>query len=370
MKHLFLLFAITFNITIASAQKIRTEQFNFQKGVTIAHWTDYLFEGRTYGDPKWFSESDVEWLFKKGFDHIQIRIEGSLISNYDLSMNEEKLSVLNDAISWTQKRNMGVILTIMTFPEFKIDTTLSKENQENVKHLKQMNFIRNFTSYFKNYKNNVRFVLYEYPAEIASDASKYNEIMQTTINEVRKIDKNRHLYFPIYNWKTADKFYIKPKNKNISIAFNIPSIYLFYMQFAKSWYFTEDYPIIKFPFLLPDLTKFTPENSVLLNYSNKMLDSNCIQSDINNLKQNLNKSNVKYNDLYILGWGYYREFPFNPESEMDKISIQNYGKTMTEVCKTSDVYWSIYDYNSGMAIRDSFGNSTEILKAIEPYLKE
>ena len=69
-------------------------------------------------------------------------------------------------------------------------------------------------------------------------------------------------------------------------------------------------------------------------------------------------------NLYLNQWGYYSGYPTESRYFSDSSSLKKFGRALMEALNENHISWSIYDYNSGMAIRDSLGQPTPILKAI------
>jgi hypothetical protein len=273
--------------------------------------------------------------------------------------------LLDSAIRWAEKEKMGVIFNLMSFPYFKIDSTLAAASRKEIELGKQLDYWRQVTEYFRHYGDNVRLILFEYPPDLADNAVDYNAILQRAFQQIRLIDTQRHFYVPVYSWKQMNDFRLPENSSNISVAFSLPGIQLFEMQHAKPWFFPHNYPRITFPAQLPDLKTYLPENATAMAYSEKRLDERAIESDFNMVKDMLRKNKVSFSNLYIVNWGYYVGYPFQPESVEDTTSIRNYGQAMVTQTERNSINWSIYDYNSGMAIRDSAGNPSVLLRSLQ-----
>src|ERR1051326_5666783 len=110
-----LFFVLAGTMMAAEAGKADAPAFTFKRGVNISHWLSQNFGERTYGAP-WFGEDDIAWIAAQGFDHIRLPVDVRLCLAADGSLDDAKLKPIRDAIAWTKKRGLGVVLDAHFLP--------------------------------------------------------------------------------------------------------------------------------------------------------------------------------------------------------------------------------------------------------------
>lgn len=353
MKHVskFLLFlSFAFLCVNCEAQKETNQKFTFKQGVNIAHWTDGLFTGRTYGDPLWFAEKDVKWIANQGLDHLQIRVSGSEISNTDTSLNKKRLAILDSVITWSQKQKMGTILTLMSFPEFEIDATLTEVKQTEIKLQKQITFWENLASYFSEKGSNVRFNIFGRINNLTDDSTYLNKYNNKVLEAIRKTNATRKVYVLAFNFDRLNELQLPKNDTNIGVVtgdrYGALSIFMYRI---STYDFPENFPLIKFPSTLPDFSTILEKDHWAQEFSNVTLNKNYIDTYFEKATNWLKTQNPSV-EFYIPVWGYYTGYPFEPKSVEDSQSIIHYSQAFSNTCKKYGFGFAIYDYNSGMPI--------------------
>lgn len=358
---LFILF--TWELTSCDSQHEETHQFTFRQGVNLAHWTDHLFEGRKYGDPKWFNATDVAWIARQGLDHIQIRVSGVEVTNPDNTLNLQRLSVLDSAIVWCKRENLGTIITLMEFPGFDIDSTLSVADQNNIRLQKQVVFWEALSSYFAGYGPSVRYNIHGRPGTLPKDSVYLNNFIHRVVKAVRKKNPERKIYLPAVSLKKLHQLSIPKEDPNICISADYEDMDIFALQYARPYFFPLDFPHIGFPDTVPDLANLLEKKHWAQAYSRAILDENYLNKDFDKVVSWM-QEHAANREFHITAWGYYVGYPFDPKAYEDPKSIENYAKAFYKSSADRNLYWAIYDYNSGMAIRDSLGDPAVLLKAL------
>ena len=335
----------------AQAQTPKSSPVTFKKGVCITHWADFLFEGRTYGDPEWFGEKDMRWIKEQGFDHILIYLDGTEIAHEKGDLRPARIEVLDTTISLARKYNLGTILSIQKYPPIPEDSLRSEQEQAKLTTEMNNKFWKSLETSLKHHGNNLRYNIAGEPRLLtASHIQYYKTIVPSIYKIIRSENTTRHLYITNYSFGLTDSLTLEPGMKNISIAFKLGSHQLFSAQHGKPFWFPENLPPISFPDTLPDLTAYLAENSPFVQLSEKVMDKSLIESDIKRVTRNIERNNYKTVEKYLLDWGYYTGYPYDPTTTRDSLSIKNFAHAMASVIDTSHLSFSIYDYNSGMAV--------------------
>lgn len=387
IKNKYKILAIVFIVFISGAlvslkiieKDSKNYKYTFKQGVNIAHWTDGLFTGRTYGDSLWFAEKDVKWIANQGLDHLQIRISGSEISNKNASLNKERLAILDSVILWGKKENLGTILTLMSFPKFKIDTTQTKVKQTEIKLQKQVAFWESLASYFSEKESNVRFNINDRINRLTDDISYLNKYNKQVLKAIRKTNPTRKVYLLAFNFDRLNELQLPANDTNICITtgdnYGASEVFMYR---NNTYDFPENFPLIKFPSKLPNFTTILEKDHWAQEFSNVTLDENYIDAYFEKASIWLKTQNPAL-EFYIPAWGYYTGYPFEPKSVEDSQSIVNYSQVFYNACKKYDFGFAIYDYNSGMPIhytnnegspKNNNGEPSILLQAIkEKFIK-
>lgn len=339
-----------------------TQKFTFKQGVIATHWVHHLFGDLTYADPDWFNYKEVKWVANQGFDHIQIRLSGEYITNDKGEILKERLSPLDSAIIWSRKEKMGTVISLMDFPKFKIDSTLAKETQTTLKLQKQGEFWGALSSHFSKYGVNLRFALYGRRG-LTENIDYINEFNTKALQEIRKSHATRKVYLATFGVDKLDELLLPKNDKNIGLACNYSGAeYIFAYQHSV-YSFPKNFPLIPFPTTLPDLSKWLDKDHRDLKYSNVILNEDYFTKTFDNATSYI-KSIAPDVEIYIPGWGYVIDNPIIAKAVKDTTSIYNYAQAFKNATSKQNIGWAIYDINTGMAVKDSLGNATPILKGL------
>lgn len=361
-----------------------TQEFVFKQGVALNHWLSYPFIGWTYGDSKWFNESDVKWIANQGFDHIKVYVSGNNLVNADYTLNTEQFSVIDSLIKWNKKEKLGTIITLSMFPDFKIDSTLSSVEKEKNILKKQLNFWNEFASHFSKYGTNIRFNIHGFVQELTQDVSKLNEYNTRILATIRKSNPSRFVYLPTLGFKRLSEHQIPSNDKNIGLQISFDSaIDIFTEQYGRSiarQY--PEFPKIAFPSIIPNLTPIVKKDHWSQVYSNVNLDENHIDNEFKKIAgwMSTNMPGVEYYTEwgYAIGWNTRSDdgiwgLHYNPESEKDETSIANFAKAYVNASKAHHLNWSVYSYNYQNPLRytqeplsppNKIGQTSALLKGL------
>ena len=86
--------------------------FAIRRGINISHWLsqDFGWAPRE----KWFTEKDVRFIAKQGFDHIRLPVDEKELWSAEGRPIESEFKRLVSAIDWCQKAGLRVIVDLHT----------------------------------------------------------------------------------------------------------------------------------------------------------------------------------------------------------------------------------------------------------------
>lgn len=338
-----------------------SQKYTFKQGVIATHWADHIFS-MPYANPDFFNPKDVKWIAEQGLDHIQIRLSGSLIANEENVINSERLSALESAITWAQKEKLGVIINLMNFPEFKVDTTLSQSVQDEINLKKQAEFWNKLSKYFSKYGTVLGFVLHGRITDLTNKATYLNTYNARMLKEIRKSNPTRKVYIATLGIDKLKGLNI-PNDEFIGLSTDYRGAeFVFAFQHSAN-HFPKNFPLISFPTTLPDLSNLVEKNHIALKYTKLKLNEDYFSKTFSLARSHINllKKNI---DIYIPFWGYYVDSPVDPQAVKDKKSIHNFAKAFDNATKRQNIGWAIYDIKTGMAIQNEDRTPTPLLEGL------
>lgn len=343
--------------------------FTFKTGVSLNHWTSNPIDSFTYADPKWFNKKDVEWIAKTGIDHVQLYITGTEIITTDEKIISNKVVAIDSLISWCKAAGLGIILSPARMPNAVTDSSLTREERVEKNLKKQAANFGVFATYFRNYGQNVRFLL-----NIGSeDKALRNRYYQMLLPEIRKTNSDRKLYITAYSINKLSDLEIPNLDKNIIIATEISqstepkaeAIDVFAWQ-HQDYFFTEKMPVVTFPGTLPniDTSMTTDLGRWAIPFSNTKIEHNYFEKKFEVASQQMKRYHPG-RELYISHFRYWTGYPFDPKTVQDVKSVNDFISSFASAAKKNSISWCFYDYNSGSGIRNPNGEKAMILDALD-----
>ncbi len=367
--------AVLEGLDIASNKHIDAN-YTYKKGVIVTHWLGAVapaFRGKsdtphTYA-ASWFDEEDMEWIANHGFDHVQILVDADQWALKSGIMPEDKLAPFIYAMNQANQRGMGVVLTFAENPwqpkpkEFDTQKELQQIADQWAAITKR--FMRN--------GEGLRFQFGESSAPLsAQPGGRFKRYME----QIRAHDSGRFVYLPTPSddsegvsqsphqsnlLKTAlGALDIERYDDRVGVSFGFwqPEVYSFQVPNQGL--------VVPFPGRVPDASK------IKLNYpgddyepklkawAGRMLDVSIIKKDID-LIVNWSRSLKRPRELYMHEFGMVE----NNIAE----HTRNYIGAIVDYARSNNIGWSIYDYESGRAIRDAEGNPTPAYEGLGLSIK-
>lgn len=183
-----------------------------QRGIGIGGWlTNYkrfhvLSEEQkkviTIGDLEHFNsyitERDVEYIASLGFDHVRVCFDQIVVEQSPGRYREDILILIDNFIGWCKKHELQLVLNLhKAIGNYcDVDDKKSLLDSEEL----QQNFIDLWLMLDQRYRNN-NDVIFELLNEVKLvPAEQWNDLVQRTINSIRRNNKNRQIIVGTICW--------------------------------------------------------------------------------------------------------------------------------------------------------------------------
>jgi endoglucanase len=331
--------------------------FTFKRGVNLSHWLSQNYTERPYA-ADWFTEEDVAWIAKQGFDHIRFPVDGRLWQTADGSLDETKIAPFVRALRWSREHGLGAILDMHFLPGADFNAAV-QENAVFTDEKLQLSvaaFWEKLAARFKDEGDYLRFEILNEP--VAKENAQLNPFNARMLAAIRKSNPTRIVYLTSNRWSSFETIadVILPDDPHIALTLHFYEPFIFTHQRANWVQLPPDMPLIKFPGRVPDLSKTSiPADHFTQKSSNTELTTAEIDTAFATLATWADK-NLKGRELYIGEFGAY--------SPADDDSKRAYTKAVTTACQRHDWSWAVWDYQGGFAIRSPEGKPTPILEGL------
>ena len=206
----------------------------FKRGINLGGWLSQCLDH--YNEEHYSTfilEEDIKEIAGWGLDHVRLPIDYNVIQNEDGSFMETGFKHIDDAVLWTEKYGLNIILDIHKSKGYVFDDknycSLFVDGQE------QEDFISLWKELARRYgeKNNIVFELLNEVTSVEF-AKPWNEIAARTIPEIRAIAPTTRIIIggifnnSIYGLTLLDK----PYDENMVFTFHCYSPLVFTHQKA------------------------------------------------------------------------------------------------------------------------------------------
>jgi endoglucanase len=330
--------------------------FGFHRGVSIAHWMAKIPEEAGLGAP-WFGVADIDWIAAQGFDHIRYPLDGRLVWRADRTLDEAKLAPLTKALHLTRARGLGAVLDLHFLPGGRF----SKDNQDPAIFTdprargEAVAFWTALARRFAAEDDYLRFELINEP--FAPGAEKLNELNDALIAAIRSVNASRILYVTTNlssTFATLPGLRV-PADAHVAIVLHYDEPLVFTHQRASWKQCPPDMPLVEFPGQVPDLRKLFPPDHFAYAASLTELNEKAIEADFARAAAWL-RQNAPGREIYL------GEFGVN-EMAPDQ-SRTNYIHAVSQAAARRGWGWAVWSYNGLMAVRDSHGAPTPVLRGL------
>jgi endoglucanase len=329
--------------------------FTFKRGVNISHWLSQNTDTLTYAAP-WFGEREVAWIAQQGFDHIRLPVDGRLCLKPDGSLDEAKLTPVDDTVRWARARGLGVVLDLHFLPG--ADFNGAGEGRAFVDQALQekvADFWRRLARRFSNEGPWLRFEILNEP--VAPTNQQLNLFNRRMLAAIRESNPTRIVYLSSNRWSTfgtVNEMEV-PADLNVAITVHYYEPMVFTHQRAPWAGFTDKMPAVSFPGRVPDLSGATTGNQSLNVKAGDELTVADIEAGFTKVAA-WAAEHAGGREIYLGEFGVYK--PADPASKVRWIAA------VRAAAESRGWSWAVWDYNDSFGVRDAQGEATPILRGL------
>jgi hypothetical protein len=332
--------------------------FSYERGVVIAHWLGdvaprYLGQSRTphgYAAP-WFDGEDLRWIAEHGFDHVQISVDASQWSPERDRLPEAKLAPFARALQLANQAGLGVVLRYQPPRGAPPERTTREWGL--------------LAARFAAHGDGLRFHAGEEPRPITAELGAR---FRAHVAAVRAADPRRFFYVPVplgeplaaartlAGTEERNRAYLRhlqldPRDARLGVSF----------EYWEPKVLTSLYrggPQLPFPGRVPVVSTVAEPDGPYgsADEYRRLLDAAA--------HQELRVEDV-VDDLALIAAAAAAEAPgralylsrFGMFEGVAPLPTRRYLSTITGAARALGIGWSVYDYESGRAIRDSDGRA-------------
>jgi hypothetical protein len=300
--------------------------FTYRRGVHIAHWLGRLIPEylghtdtpHTYAAP-WFSEEDLDWIAGHGFDHVQIHVDSEQWFSAEGELREPQLVPFTSILEAAEHRQIGVVLLLEGG---------------------QTEQWRQIAARFAQTGDGLRL--------------RTEDELPGYLQAIRASSPERFVYVPVSvppEGEPPDS----DEHVGLSFSYHWPEVFTYQLP--------ENPVAVPFPGVVPDLGELSEEryHAWYLPVAREMpmgtvLGPETIDAQFDALAR-WAAERAPGRELYMGDFGVF--LGIDPEA------IRQYLGVLVKAAARHGVSWSIYDYESGRAVRGSDGQPTPICEALD-----
>jgi len=334
----------------------------FRQGVNICHWLSQCFDRPFAGD--WFTEKDVAWIAAQGFDHIRYPIDARLWLAADGSLDPAKIKPFENAIMWTRRHHLGIILDVHFLPgaDFN-DGGDGRAFVDPVMQDRAVEIWRQIAKRFAAEPADLRFEIINEP--VAPENAQLNVLNRRALAAIRESNPTRTVYVTSNKWSifsTVNDLEV-PADPNVAITVHFYEPVAFTHQNAP-WVFAKTgVPAVRFPGTVPDLTAFVTPGSQLLQFNGRTLS---VEKDIDAAFDGLAKwaqQKAPGREILLGEFGVYKD--------ADPASMRNWMRAVLAACRRHHISWTQWGYKSGeFGVVDWAGKPQPVLEVLQEAIKQ
>lgn len=233
-----LLSAVAFTRVAAVPAPVNPSGFLIRRGINLSHWLsqDFGWQPRS----TWFTENDVRFIARLGFDHVRFPIDEKELWRDDGSMNEEAVALMLQGLGWCRANGLRVIVDLHTVKTHHFNA--ANEGLQNslfTDRKAQEAFLglwRQLSA--RLHDQPVDAVAYEILNEpVADKAEEWNQLVAIAHAAIRKLEPNRVLIIGSNRWQipqTLPLLKVPENDRNIILSTHTYSPLLF-THYTANW---------------------------------------------------------------------------------------------------------------------------------------
>jgi endoglucanase len=327
----------------------------FKRGVNISHWLSQNF-GTPYGAP-WFGEQDVAWIASQGFDHIRLPVDFRLCLDASGQLDPAKLQPIEDAIAWSHKRGLGLILDAHFLPgaDFNSVGGDHRAYTDPAVQAQAASVWRQMARHFAGEGPWVRFEILNEP--VAAENAQVNDLMRALLAVIRESNPTRVVYVTSNRWSSFHtvKDVVLPNDPNIALTIHFYEPMIFTHQQASWAGFTTTLPPVRFPGEAPDVTGHTNSSYHMKIKAGEPLTDAQIAETFGQVAQWV-AAHAPHIEVYVGEFGVFKA--------ADPVSTAHWIRTVRTESESRGWGWGVWDYNDSFGVRARDGSGTAVLEGL------
>jgi endoglucanase len=330
--------------------------YTFKKGVNISHWLSQNGVKTPYGAP-WFGPGDVDWISRQGFDHIRLPVDFRLCLSADGTLDEAKLKPIADAIRWTRRRGLGIILDAHFLPgaDFSPAGRDSDAFTDPAVQARAAQCWRLMARRFSGEGASLRFEILNEP--VAEENAQLNPFMARMLAAIRESNPTRIVYVTSNKWSSFHTVedVVLPEDPNIALTIHFYEPIVFTHQRASWVGFKDTLPPVTFPGTVPDVSGYTlPSFHMKLQPGEKITVAQ-IDATFSGVAAWLSVHAPKI-EVYVGEFGVFHA--------ADAGSTRRWIATVRGDAESRGWGWAVWDYNDSFGVRRHDGSATPVLAGL------
>ncbi len=214
--------------------------FVIGKGTNLAHW---LSQSSRRGEERrlFIQEKDFKYMAELGFEHVRLPIDEEQMWDGQGKRQEEAFEIMEDAIRWSIKNNLRVILDLHILRSHHFNAEEKPLWTDPEEQEKFCNLWRDLSSALKEYP--ISMLAYELMNEaVAEDPEDWNRLLARCFSAIRESEPKRLIVIGSNRWQSASTFdELKvPDDPNIILSYHFYEPFLL-THFHASWTGLRDY---------------------------------------------------------------------------------------------------------------------------------
>ncbi len=195
--------------------------FHVGRGVNISHW---LSQSSTRGEKRraWFTQQDVEFIAKIGYDHIRLPVDEEQLWDQSGQQEPEAFELLHAGLKWAQENNLRVIVDLHVLRSHHFNAEERPLWTDAKAQERFLQLWRDLSAELKAYP--VERVAYELMNEpVADDPEDWNQLVAKGIAVIREHEPQRVVVVGSNRWQSVDTMpdlKVPAGDKNLMLSFH------------------------------------------------------------------------------------------------------------------------------------------------------
>lgn len=346
------------------AQPYYNDQFfQIRRGVNISHW---LSQSKKTGAERaaYFTEKDVAWLAKKGFDHLRIPVDEVQLWQEDGQKDVAAFALLHQALGWCKAHKLKAVVDLHILRSHYFDAKVKPLFTDTAAQTRFVRCWQDLSSELNQYP--VQEVAYELMNEpVADDPEQWNLIAGRAYRAVRVLEPGRKIIIGSNQWqqtRTFDQLRVPAGDPNIILSFHAYDPFLL-THHAAPWTVIRDYkgPIHYpgLPIAEADMDKLPDSTRKVVEAYNQPYGPEQMQASFDlALKVAARNGNLQ---LYCGEWGCNVRAP--------RAERLKWYEDQAGVLEENQIAWAVWDYKGGFQVRGGGGDDELLVELLPPRFR-